>query len=266
MSRQTYTFKINEEKIRDTLCSALQNEEDFLPSFSEYLVNEEKTFKSNSHDVSDIMRYDYVVECFRNVEFPPKVEHLAAAFDWIWEVYDLSYNDVQEDVWDKYGFELIYDVGAKDRCWVYLNQMYKFSVHADMEDEITHYEAHYLYTNKVYKYSTSYLITLLSLLCLENSQDVEHWKNYDVEEIKGFKKNTETPFYVNIAEKELIYIRENNEIAKKKQEEGGSTGKGYRRDPDESHHGVAEHLLYEMLDIRKQIMNYDGWIFIHDSY
>jgi|GEM_PF-6122477 len=263
MGRETYTYKINEEKIRTTLFQALQNKEDFSISFSEYLVSESNTFKANFRDVSVMMEFDYIIKCFQDVESLPSVEHLAIAFDWIWEVNCLSDTGLEEEVYGKYGFEQIYEVGAKDRCWVYLNQMSEFSYHADMEDEVASYEGHYLHTNKVYKYSISYLITLLSLLCLEKSEDANYYGIHNIEE---FKKNTLIPFHMAIAEKELVYIRENNEEAKKKEEEAKKKEEYYRRTPDESHHIVAEQLLYEMLDIRKQIMDYDGWIFIYDCY
>jgi len=237
MSRQTYTYKINRDKIRDNLLPRLEEEKNNLKSFSTPI----EPLK--------------IIEALQNSHTDFSVTAWRSALDWIFDNYCLE--DEFDSSLDHLGFELSYELCTKDKCWVYVSQMAEFR---DMNGFDYVYDGTYfLYPNDFFKRYLNYLLILLKKISLDAqytgfrvlySENEFCLNDNDIDDILDEQTN-----------RALSWIRQENE------REDMIAGKesNYGRSRDRMHYYVAPEMFFQIKELQETLRHYDGNIFIYDS-
>ncbi|PSL32005.1 hypothetical protein [Chitinophaga ginsengisoli] len=250
MSRQTYTYKINKDKIRDNLLPRLKDEKDNVKSFSNYIFNKINPDRYPPFDPLEIIEtlqgshIDYY-----------SVTAWGLVFDWIWDNHYSE--DGFDSLLDHLGFESIYELYTKDKCWVYVNQIHEFENMNDL-DHVYH-GTYFLYTSDFFKHYLNYLLILLGKI----SVDAQYKGR------RAYFSETELPLNDNDIDdildeqtnQALIWIREDNE--REDMIEGKESN--YGRSRDRMHYYVAPEMFFHIKELQETLRHYDGNIFIYDS-
>ncbi|MFC0512554.1 hypothetical protein ACFFGT_00015 [Mucilaginibacter angelicae] len=267
MGRETYTFRLNEQALSTTLADTLQNELRGNLSFFEYVLRENEQLIKYGWKYINLQQYlsaGEIITTFRSDPAKANVLYLGVAMDWLWESDMIEYSSIDRfnSSFAKYGFEQIYELGQKDKCWVYLNQLYTYTDMNDLENKIDTYDGHYyLWENDVYKDGLDYLLVLLNKVCLDKDykfSDGNYYTEKTLNFLNDYKKDRRL---IEQAELALIDIRAENEEADLKEE----ANPNYRRSYTNNHYGVAETMFSQIKEVQKSIKEYSGKIFILDS-
>jgi len=265
MGRETYTFKLNEQKISTTLADALQNEKSGGLSFFDYIVKENEGISKYSSS-KQLLNAGEIISTLKKEPAKANALCLGLAMNWLWELEQISYKYTEDlvSIFARYGFEQIYELGQKDKCWVYLNQL---SAYEDMNDvkEDTYDGQYYLWENDAYKDGLDYLLVLLSKVCLDKDYKI-HLGYYRSEEYSKDELNFLTDYkkderLIEQAESELIEIRTENEEEDLKED----ADPNYRRPVTASHYLVASEMFSQIKEVQERIKDYTGKIFILDN-
>lgn len=245
MGRETYTYKLNQKKVISNLIPALQDETLGSKSFFNYL----KEDKSRVGLIETIWDLKYV-------HSRVSVVQLGTVLNWIWKAYDCEYISDFEKVYDNFGFELIYELAQKDKCWVYGNQMAVFEDMNEATFNFDSYDGYYFYSYHDYKNYLDYLLLLLKKICSD-----KHYHNSEQEELELPNDYTKTDVIDHQTNIELVNVRKENQ----EEDINIANDQNRYRDCTKSHYIVAYEMFYQILEVRELVKDYEGKILIFDN-
>jgi hypothetical protein len=180
--------------------------------------------------------------------------HLTVPFDWLWDFYQIGDNGGHTQIWSDYGYDLVYELGQKDKCWVYMSQLVNYEYYIGIEDDYekqssyaSDYTGNYhIYENSTYKNALTYLSILLRKLW-QDGLESNYKSDYTYEELALTTDYTKDDWLEKQTDKQLQFIREQSE-----------NKKSYE-------YNVAEHMFYQIKEVQQLVKDYEGAIFIWDS-
>jgi hypothetical protein len=258
MGRETYTFTLNHQKLSTTLADKLEAElhEGRLP-FGDYVVKAESELDDYHHKIynrTQPLTAEEIINVLRTEPERADILHLSVPFNWLWMFYQLGDTGDDIETWLNYGYEIVYELLQKDKCWVYKNQLYKYESYNNIifdrekrssysTESIGDYD---LYDNLVYKNAMNYLLMLLRKLWQDgpNSQYISYYTPQQLalptDDVRDNRLEEQT-------EKELQRQREHSE------------------EKDSHEYNVAETMFFQIKEVQQRVQDYDGKIFIWDS-
>lgn len=258
MSRQTYTYKINLDKIRNNLVPRLKDENDNVKSFSNYILNEVNPKRERTNKSWKPIEPLKIIETLQGNHIDFSVTTWRLAFDWISDIHWSE--DEFDSLLDHLGFELIYELCTKDKCWVYVNQIFEFEEMNGLDYVYDKYDGTYsLYPSDFFKHYLNYLLILLKKISVDvqykghrtdYSEDELSLNNNDIDEVLDQQTN-----------QALIWIRQENEEADLIEEKELN----YWRPSNRKHYYVAPEMFFQIKELQEELRHYDGNIFIYDS-
>lgn len=257
MGRETYTFTLNHQKLSTTLADKLEAElhGGRLP-FVDYVAKVESELTDYDRKIfnrTQPLTAEEIVDVLRTEPERADILHLSVPFDWLWDFYQIGDNVGHEKWWSDYGYEIVYEITQKHKCWVYGNQLYNHRSYNSIEDkELYSYFAtdticyYHLYDNLVYKDALKYLLMLLRKLW-QDGPDSEYISSYTPQQLALVTDDVKDDRLEQQTDEELQSQREQSE------------------DKASYEYRVPESMFLELQEVQQRLLNYDGKIFIWDS-
>jgi hypothetical protein len=257
MGVHCYAYKLNAEKIRFNLVTAL-NDQLFKPSFSEYLnAQKEEMGRSiyKNNQVIESLELSKILFALEDLENYATATYLGIILDWLSNLDEMGYfkKDEADDIYSFYGFEEIFDARGRSMCWVYGNQIYSFVYHNNLKNPENYDGRYTLLSNTVYKCYLTYLLTVLKAICLDKEYPDNPFNRYRDSVVTDFELPND---YQEQATLELVDIREEN----LREDSEEKTDSNYRRSSSACHYRVADQLFYDIVELRKRLEGYQGKI------
>jgi len=180
--------------------------------------------------------------------------HLTVPFDWLWDFFQIGNNGGHTQIWSDYGYDLVYELDQKDKCWVYMNQLSSYEVYNGIiEDDEKHsfYTSDdtgnfHIYENVTYKSALRYLLMLLRKLW-QDGPDNTYISYYTPQQLALTTDDFKDDRLEEQTEKELKRRREQSE------------------EKDSYEYNVADHMFFQIKELQQRVQDYEGKIFIWDS-
>ncbi len=257
MGRETFTFTLNHPKLSTTLADKLEAElhGGRLP-FDKYV--EEAVYRLPRFDWQTYNRTGPVtgreiIDVLRTEPERADILCLGIPFRWLWDYYDLGNSDGREQIWPDCGYEMLYELWQKDKCWVYGNQLNNYIWFIGMEDDYEKYCSYssdigyfHNYENHFYKESLSYLLILLRKLW-QDGDDKNDMSYYTAERLALATDEVKDDRLEQQADEELLRLQAESP------------------EKDSYEYIVAPYLFIDLKEVQKLLQNYNGSIFIWDN-
>ncbi len=259
MGRETYTFKLNHQKLSTTLADKLEAElyGGRLP-FVDYVAKAESELTDYDRKIfnrTQPLTAEEIINVLRTEPEQASILHLGVPFAWLWMFYRLGDTGNDIETWLNYGYEVVYELVQKDKCWVYGNQLYKYESYNNIisdwnkrsfysTDSIGDY---HIYDNGVYKDALNYLLMLLRKLW-QDGPDSEYISSYTPQQLVLVTDDVKDDRLEQQTDEELQSQREQSE------------------DKASYEYRVPESMFLELQEVQQRLLNYEGRLFIWDSY
>ncbi len=257
MGRETYTFKLNHQKLSTTLADKLEAELHGRLPFVDYVAKAESELTDYDRKIfnrTQPLTAEEIINVLRTDPERADLLHLSVPFDWLWMFYQLGDTGNDIETWLNYGYEIVYELGQKDKCWVYMNQLYKYESYNNIifdwnkrsfysTDSIGDYN---LYKNSVYKDALNYLLLLLRKLW-QDCPDSKYISSYSSQQLALITDDFKDDRLEQQTDQELQSQREQSE------------------EKDSYEYGVSETMFFHIKKVQQLVQDYDGKIFIWDS-
>ncbi|WP_342644730.1 hypothetical protein [Mucilaginibacter sp. CSA2-8R] len=254
MGRSTFTFTLNHQKLSTTLADKLEAELHGRLPFDKYV--EDAVFKLPRFDWQTYNRTGPVTarEIINVLRTEPKRADILCInipFDWLLDLYDCD-TDGYEQTWSDYGYDVLYELNQRDKCWVYGNQLGNHTWFNGMEDDyvkscLYHNDSGsiYLYENHFFKEALSYLLILLRKLW-QDGDDKNDMSYYSSDRLALATDHVKNDHLEQQADEEFLSLQ------------AKSPGK------DSYEYIVAPFLFIDLKEVQQKVQNYKGSIFIWD--
>jgi len=258
MGRETYTFTLNHQKLSTTLADKLEAEMHGEVPFGDYVAKAElelDEYVRERFNRIQPLTAEEIIHVLRTEPERADLLHLTVPFDWLWDFFQIGNNGGHTQIWSDYGYDLVYELRQKDKCWVYMHQLGNYEYYIGIEDDYekqssyaSNYTGNYhIYENSTYKNALKYLLMLLRKLWQDGrySKDMSH---YTYEELALATDHTKDDRLEKDTDKQLQILREQSENK-------------------QSHeYNVADHMFFQIKEVQQLVQGYEGTIFIWDSY
>ncbi len=256
MGRETFTFTLNHPKLSTTLADKLEAElhGDRLP-FGKYV--EEAMYKLPGFDWQTYNRTGPVtareiIDVLRAEPERADILCLNIPFEWLWDFYYCDKGGY-EYIWSVYGYDVLYELWQKDKCWVYVNQLNNHLCWNGMEDDyekccsfssdLGNFDD---YDNRTYKEALSYLLILLRKLWQDNENS--HWMSYYTSDRLALATDdVKNEHLEQQAHEEFLELQAESP------------------EKDSYEYIVADGLFIELKEVQQKLQDYKGSIFIWDN-
>ncbi len=254
MGRETYTFTLNHQKLSTTLADKLEAElnGDRLP-FGKYVEEEDSKLNDYHREMynrTKPLTADEIIHVLRTEPKRADILHLSIPFSWLWDFYHLGDTGDDVETWLNYGYEIIYELGQKDKCWVYVCQLgsYNFCNGINFGNEnYSCYDGDYhLYESSVYNDAIKYLLILLRKLW-QDGPDSRYMSQYDPQKLALATDDIKDDKLEQQASQELKKLRERNP------------------EKDSWEYKVPETMFPQIKEVQQTLQTYEGKIFIWDN-